>query len=229
MGYVIRPSWGRCLTAVVLLAAAASVLAPALYAYLLAAVSEGSGAVGTLLITGLATVLFIAFAVFVWHRWRYERDCQVCGIRLMGGPRVFLYFPAPSSHSARPAMAPRSARSAAPIISPAIPFPYDGHPAMAVTLTRVVHWPGCLLSLTFDSVRPADGALDRMAEPRPAPHVRPLLSGYALWSRRRAATVPMRAPRHLMIFADAMPAPQFRSLTISLACLQRGVTFVEHR
>jgi len=234
MGYVIRESWGARLVAVVLLAATAFVLAPIPFAYLMAALQQGSDsgsgldAGRAMLIAGSSAGLCIASAALAW-RCRYERDRQVCGIRLMGGTRALLYFRAAFSRTVPLTPAARSAIAAASMLSPAISFPYDGDPAIAVTVARVVHWPGCLLSLTFDPASPADVALDRLDGPRPAPRMRPLLGGWPPWSRRRPVTVPLHAPRHLMIFADAMPAAQFRSLAISLACLQRGVTFVEHR
>jgi len=215
MGYVIGYSRMRRVIALLLMAAAAMALGLPFYAHLQAWSATRFGALpGAFIVTLIAVSTAVVLALAAWHRWCYERDRLVCGIRLMGGPCALLYFSAPLSRALQ---------------SPAAPFPYDGHPAMAVTVTRVVHWPGCMISLTFDAAHRADAALDRLSGQWTTPRRTPRVRRMPLWPPGRAITVPMSAPRHLMIFADAMPASQFRSLAISLACLQRGVTFVEHR
>ena len=147
------------------------------------------------------------FAALGASGWRKECAQRVLALRLMGGASVLLYFAKQTGPvlTRRSGLLPRPAPPAC-----AATFPYDGHPAFAVTVTRVLYWPGCLIGLTLDSVLRPESSLER-------------LDGIA------RITPKILPPRHVVIFADTMSSQQFRSLAISLNCLQRGVTFVEHR
>lgn len=206
MAYAISPSWLRLVLAAILVVSGA--IAWFWVSYARWGWLAGSAAV-------------LCFLMVCTLQWRRECARLPSAIRLIGGQRAIFYFPPCRTKPPRGLADVLSAWRSALVR----PRRFDeriggqassraGHDGIEADIVRVVLWPGRLIGLTLRPVAPVASLQYRWRR----------LSG----GTDRGDHGP-HCPATVLLFADSMPAPCFRALGIQLRCLQRGVTFVEHR